>query len=167
MNESLRNIWTILKRELNGYFASPVAYVFIVIFLLLNGFFTFMLGGFFELGEASLSRPFFNWHPWLYLFLVPAAGMRLWAEERRVGTLELLLTMPVTAAQAIIGKFLACWAFLALALALTFPVVGSVYYLGHPRWWRHLRWICGQPAVGWVLSGRHGGNLGHHPKPSH
>jgi len=132
MNESLRNIWTILKRELTGYFASPVAYVFIVIFLLLNGFFTFMLGGFFELGEASLSRPFFNWHPWLYLFLVPAAGMRLWAEERRVGTLELLLTMPVTASQAIIGKFLACWAFLALALALTFPVVGSVYYLGHP-----------------------------------
>jgi len=131
MNESLRNIWTILKRELTGYFASPVAYVFIVIFLLLNGFFTFMLGGFFELGEASLSRPFFNWHPWLYLFLVPAAGMRLWAEERRVGTLELLLTMPVTASQAIIGKFLACWAFLALALALTFPVVGSVYYLGH------------------------------------
>jgi len=93
MNESLRNIWTILKRELTGYFASPVAYVFIVIFLLLNGFFTFMLGGFFELGEASLSRPFFNWHPWLYLFLVPAAGMRLWAEERRVGTLELLLTI--------------------------------------------------------------------------
>jgi ABC-2 type transport system permease protein len=132
MNESLRNIWTILKRELTGYFASPVAYVFIVIFLLLNGFFTFMLGGFFELGEASLSRPFFNWHPWLYLFLVPAAGMRLWAEERRVGTLELLLTMPITAAQAIIGKFLACWAFLALALALTFPVVGTVYYLGHP-----------------------------------
>ena len=91
-----------------------------------------MLGGFFEQGEASLSRPFFNWHPWLYLFLVPAAGMRLWAEERRVGTLELLLTMPITAWQAIVGKFLACWTFLALALALTFPVVISVFYLGHP-----------------------------------
>jgi ABC-2 type transport system permease protein len=132
MNDAFRHIWTIMKRELTGYFASPVAYVFIVIFLLLNGFFTFMLGGFFEGGEASLSRPFFNWHPWLYLFLVPAAGMRLWAEERRVGTLELLLTMPITAWQAIVGKFLACWAFLALALFLTFPVVISVGYLGDP-----------------------------------
>jgi ABC-2 type transport system permease protein len=132
MNESFRNIWTILKRELTGYFASPVAYVFIVIFLLLNGFFTFMLVGFFEAGEAALARPFFNWHPWLYLFLVPAAGMRLWAEERRVGTLELLLTMPVTAWQAIVGKFLASWAFLALALALTFPVAITVFYLGNP-----------------------------------
>ncbi len=132
MNEAMRNIWTITKRELTGYFASPVAYVFIVIFLLLNGFFTFMLGGFFEMGEASLSRSFFSWHPWIYLFLVPAAGMRLWAEERRVGTLELLLTLPITAWQAILGKFAASWIFLALALALTFPVVVSVAYLGSP-----------------------------------
>jgi ABC-2 type transport system permease protein len=132
MNESLRNVWTIAKRELTGYFASPVAYVFIVIFLLLNGFFTFMLGGFFEAGEASLARPFFNWHPWLYLFLVPAAGMRLWADERRVGTLELLLTLPITPWQAILGKFLACWLFLALALFLTFPIVLTVAYLGSP-----------------------------------
>lgn len=131
MNESWRNIWTIAKRELGGYFNSPVAYVFIVIFLLLNGFFTFMLGGFFERGEANLNA-FFLWHPWLYLFLVPAAGMRLWSEERRVGTLELLLTMPITAWQAIIGKFAACWFFLALALFLTFPVVATVSYLGHP-----------------------------------
>ena len=128
---SWTNIKTIAKRELGGYFASPVAYVFIVIFLLLCGFFTFMLGGFFERREASLVS-FFLWHPWLYLFLVPAVGMRLWSEERRLGTMELLLTMPVTGWQAIVGKFLASWLFLALALVLTFPVVISVNYLGSP-----------------------------------
>src|SRR5438105_3608255 len=126
------NIKTITKRELGAYFSSPLAYVFIVIFLLLCGFFTFMVGGFFERGEASLVRPFFDWHPWFYLFLVPAVGMRLWAEERRVGTLELLLTMPITAWQAIVGKFLASWLFLGLALALTFPVWITVNYLGSP-----------------------------------
>lgn len=125
------NIKAIAKRELSGYFASPVAYVFIVFYLLLNGFFTFMLGRLFERGEASLYW-FFQWHPWLYLFLVPAVGMRLWAEERRLGTMELLLTMPVTSWQAIVGKFLASWAFLALALALTFPVVITVALLGDP-----------------------------------
>ena len=127
----MRNILTIAKRELRGYFSSPVAFVFIVIFLLLAGFFTFMLGGLFERGEASL-QPFFVWHPWLYLFLVPAVGMRMWSEERRMGTIELLLTMPVTPWQAIVGKFLASWAVVALALALTFPVVITVNYLGHP-----------------------------------
>ena len=132
LSDSFRNIRTIAKRELTGYFNSPVAYVFIVIFLLMNGFFTFMLGGFFEIGEASLARPFFSWHPWLYLFLVPAAGMRLWSEERRVGTLELLLTMPVAAWEAIVGKFVACWAFLGLALVLTFPVAATAMYLGSP-----------------------------------
>ena len=116
----MKIIWTIAKRELCGYFTSPVAYVFLVIFLLLTGFFTFTAGNFFERGEASLAA-FFGWHPWLYLVLVPAVGMRLWAEERRSGTLELLLTMPVTTWQAILGKFLASWVFLALALALTFP----------------------------------------------
>lgn len=126
------NIRTITKRELGAYFSAPLAYVFIVIFLLLCGFFTFMVGGFFERGEASLVRPFFDWHPWFYLFLVPAVGMRLWAEERRVGTIELLLTMPITAWQAILGKFLASWLFLGLALALTFPVVITVNYLGSP-----------------------------------
>jgi ABC-2 type transport system permease protein len=131
---SWRHIWTIAKRELSGYFASPVAYVFIVIFLLLNGFFTFMLGGFFEVGEASLSYSFFRWHPWLYLFLVPAAGMRLWAEERRQGTMELLLTMPITAWQAIVGKFLASWLFLIISLLLTFPIMITVAYLGAPDW---------------------------------
>lgn len=131
MNSAFANVWAIAKRELSSYFASPVAYVFIVIFLLMTGFFTFMAGGFFQRGEASLMS-FFLWHPWLYLFLVPAAGMRLWSEERRLGTLELLLTMPVTAAQAIIGKFLASWLFLALALALTFPVWLTVNFLGSP-----------------------------------
>src|SRR5467141_1908647 len=128
---SWSNIRTITKREITSYFTSPVAYVFIVIFLLLTGFFTFMLGGFFERREASLVS-FFLWHPWLYLFLVPAVGMRLWSEERRLGTMELLLTMPITSWQAIVGKFLASWLFLALALFLTFPLVMTVNYLGSP-----------------------------------
>ncbi len=122
---------TIAKRELAGYFESPVAYVFLVVFLLLAGFFTFSLGGFFELGEASLNA-FFNWVPWLFLFLVPAVGMRLWSEERRQGTLELLLTFPVATWQAIIGKFVASWLFLAIALALTFPLIITVNWLGDP-----------------------------------
>src|SRR5246500_953703 len=125
----MRTIWTIAKRELGTYFSSPVAYVFIVIFLLLAGFFTFMIGHFFEIGQANL-RSFFTWHPWLYLFLVPAAGMRLWSEERRSGTMELLLTMPITPWQAIVGKFLASWLFLAISLVLTFPIAITVNYLG-------------------------------------
>ncbi|MDF3010441.1 MAG: gliding motility-associated transporter permease protein GldF [Burkholderiales bacterium] len=124
-------IWTIMKRELGSYFSSPVAYVFLVIFLLLTGFFTFTAGNFFERGEASLAA-FFGWHPWVYLVLVPAVGMRLWAEERRSGTLELLLTMPVAPWQAIVAKFLASWVFLAVALALTFPAVITVNVLGDP-----------------------------------
>jgi len=129
--DALRHIWTIAKREVVGFFASPVAYVFIVIFLLLSGFFTFMVSGFFDRGQANLLI-FFAWHPWLYLFLVPAVGMRMWSEERRLGTIELLLTMPITPWQAIVGKFLASWLVLALALALTFPIVLTVNYLGHP-----------------------------------
>jgi ABC-2 type transport system permease protein len=124
-------IRTIAKRELSGYFSSPVAFVFIVIFLLLAGFFTFMVAEFFERGEANLTG-FFAWHPWLYLFLVPAVGMRMWSEERRLGTIELLLTMPVTTWQAIVGKFIASWAVVGLALVLTFPVVITVNYLGTP-----------------------------------
>ena len=108
-----------------------MAYVVIVIWLLLVGFFTFSLGGFFEIGQASLAQPFFFWHPWLYLFLVPAVGMRLWSEERRLHTMELLLTMPISSWQAIVGKFLASWLFLVIALALTFPVVMTVTYLGN------------------------------------
>jgi ABC-2 type transport system permease protein len=124
-------ILTIAKRELTSYFTSPVAYVFLVIFLLLTGFFTFTAGNFFERGEASLAA-FFGWHPWVFLVLVPAVGMRLWAEERRSGTLELLLTMPITTWQAIVAKFLASWIFLAVALALTFPAVITVNVLGAP-----------------------------------
>ena len=127
----MNNILTIAKREVRGYFSSPVAFVFVVIFLLLAGFFSFMVGGLFERGEATL-QAFFAWHPWLYLFLVPAVGMRMWSEERRLGTIELLLTMPITPAQAIVGKFLASWVVVALALALTFPIWITVNYLGHP-----------------------------------
>ena len=125
------NIWTIAKRELSGTVSSPVAYVFVVIFLLLSSFFTFMIGGFFERGQASLIS-FFGWHPWLYLFLVPAVGMRMWAEERRSGTIELLFTLPITTWQAIAGKFLAYLVIIAVALLLTFPVWITVNYLGAP-----------------------------------
>jgi ABC-2 type transport system permease protein len=127
----MKSIWIIGKREIAAYFTSPVAYVFLVIFLLLTGFFTFTAGNFFERGEASLAA-FFGWHPWVYLVLVPAVGMRLWAEERRAGTLELLLTMPITPWQAIVAKFLASWAFLGVALALTFPAVITANVLGDP-----------------------------------
>jgi len=131
MKGAWSNVWTIAKRELVGYFDSPVAYVFIVIYLLLAGFFTFTFGAFFDRGEASLSA-FFMWMPWLLLFLVPALGMRLWSEERRSGTIELLLTFPVTPWQAILGKFLASWLFIAIAMALTFPVWITVNWLGDP-----------------------------------
>ena len=127
----MSNIRTVFKRELASYFATPVAYVFIVIFLLLAGAFTFYLGNFYERGQADL-LPFFNFHPWLYLFLVPAVGMRLWSEERKSGTIELLLTLPVTMWQAVVGKFLAAWAFAGIALALTFPIWITVNYLGDP-----------------------------------
>ena len=127
----MKNTWIIAKRELASYFNSPVAYVFIVIFLLLAGFFTFMMGGFFRFKEATLTS-FFVWHPWLYMLLVPAVGMRLWSEERRMGTLELLFTMPVNTAAAIAGKFLAGWLFLGFALLLTIPMPITVCYLGEP-----------------------------------
>src|SRR5437016_14069908 len=129
--KSVKIIWALIKRELVAYFTSPVAYVFLVIFLLLTGFFPFTAGNFFERGEASLAS-FFGWHPWVYLVLVPAVGMRVWAEERRSGTMELLLTMPVATWQAIVAKFLASWIFLAVALALTFPAVIPVNVLGAP-----------------------------------
>ena len=124
-------IKALFRRELKSYFATPVAYVFIVIFLILMGTFTFYLGSFYERGQADL-RPFFNFHPWLYLFLVPAIAMRLWAEERKTGTIELLMTLPVTPMQAVLGKFLAAWAFAGIALALTFPIWITVAYLGDP-----------------------------------
>jgi len=124
-------ILTVMRRELAGYFATPVAYVFIVIFLVMCGVFTFYLGNFYDRGVADLN-PFFQFHPWLYLFLVPAISMRLWAEERKSGTVELLLTLPITLAQAVIGKFLAAWLFIGIALALTFPIWITVNYLGDP-----------------------------------
>jgi len=129
----MKKVIGIMKRELAGYFATPVAYVFIVIFLILAGLFTFSgdLGDFYQRGQADL-RPFFAFHPWLYLFLIPAVSMRLWAEERRLGTIELLMTLPVTTAQAVLGKFLAAWVFSGIALLLTFPVWITVNYLGDP-----------------------------------
>ncbi len=129
--ESFTHIRAILKREFFGYFGSPVAYVFIVIFLMLIGFFTFYISNYFEMGQADL-RPFFQWHPWVFLFLIPAVAMRLWAEERRMGTIELILTFPVTVWEVIMGKFLAAWAFIGIALFLTFPMVITVAYLGNP-----------------------------------
>jgi len=121
----------ILKRELAAYFATPVAYIFIIIFLMLSGVFTFYLGRFFEQGQADLSS-FFNFIPWLYLVLVPAVAMRLWSEERRSGTIELLMTLPLSTGQIVIGKFLAAWLFVGLALLLTFPLWLTVNYLGDP-----------------------------------
>ncbi len=125
------NVGVIARRELAGYFSTPVAYVFIVIFLALAGALTFYLGGFFERGQASLES-FFMFHPWLYLFLIPAVAMRLWAEERKSGTVELLMTMPVTTTATVIGKFLAAWAFVTVAILLTFPMWITVNVLGDP-----------------------------------
>ncbi|MEE4358832.1 MAG: ABC transporter permease subunit [Desulfococcaceae bacterium] len=127
----INNVRAVFKREIFGYFGSPVAYVFIAIFLLLIGFFTFYISRFFEAGQADL-RAFFEWHPWIYMFLIPAVAMRLWAEERRMGTIELILTFPVTVTEVILGKFLAAWAFIAVALFLTFPMFFTVIYLGDP-----------------------------------
>lgn len=121
----------VLRRELSGYFATPVAYVFIVVFLFTAGIFTFYLGQFFERGQADL-KAFFLFHPWLYLFFLPALAMRLWAEERKSGTVELLLTLPIPLWAAVLGKFLAAWAFTAIALALTFPIWITVNLLGDP-----------------------------------
>ncbi|KFN49729.1 ABC transporter permease subunit [Arenimonas composti] len=121
----------VFRREFLSYFATPLAAVFLVIFLVLAGVCTFQLGGFYEAGQADL-QAFFRYHPWLYLLLAPAIAMRLWAEERKSGTLELLLTLPLAPWQAVLGKFLAAWAFLGLALALTFPMWITVAWLGDP-----------------------------------
>jgi ABC-2 type transport system permease protein len=127
----MRNAWIIAKRELGAYFGTPLAYVFIVVFLAMTGTFAFYVGNFFERGQADL-QPFFAYHVWLYLLLVPAVAMRLWAEERKTGTIELLMTLPVTTFEAILGKFLAAWAFIGVALALTFPMWITVNILGNP-----------------------------------
>src|ERR1700751_6233685 len=127
----MRNILTIFRRELASYFATPLAYVFIVIFLVMAGVLTFFLGNFFERGQADL-QSFFAFHPWLYLVLIPALSMRLWAGERRSGTIELFLTLPIRLSEAVIGKFLAAWCFAGIALLLTFPFWITVNYLGSP-----------------------------------
>jgi ABC-2 type transport system permease protein len=127
----MRNVGIIMRRELASYFATPLAYVFILIFLVLANAFTFSLGGFYERGQADLQF-FFYWHPWLYLFLIPAISMRLWAEERKSGSIELLMTQPVTLWEAVLGKYFAAWLFAGLALALTFPIWITVNYLGKP-----------------------------------
>jgi ABC-2 type transport system permease protein len=127
----MRNVGIIMRRELASYFATPIAYVFIIIFLILSSYFTFYIGGFYERGQADLA-PFFNFHPWLYLFLIPAISMKLWAEERHSGSIELLMTQPITLWEAVLGKFLATWIFTSIALALTFPLWITVNYLGRP-----------------------------------
>lgn len=127
----LKNLIILTKSEIKGYLVSPAAFVFVIIFLLLSGFFTFMVSNFFSAGEASL-RTFFFWHPLLYLVLVPAIGMHLWADERRLGTVELLFTMPVTISEAIISKYLAAWLVIGISLGMTFPMIITVYRLGSP-----------------------------------
>jgi len=127
----MSHIAVIVRRELASYFATPLAYVFIVIFLVLAGALAFFVGNFFDRGQADL-QPFFTFHPWLYLVLIPALAMRLWAEERKSGTIELLLTLPISMTEAVVGKFLASWAFAGIALILTVPFWITVNYLGHP-----------------------------------
>ena len=127
----MRRSFAICKRELRAYFSTPLAYVFIVVFVAMNGATAFYFGSFFDRGQADL-QPLFGFQPWLYLFLIPAIAMRLWAEERKTGTIELLMTLPVSTAQAVIGKFLAAWVFATIALALTFPLWITVNYLGDP-----------------------------------
>lgn len=127
----MENFAAIFKREFRSYFATPIALIFLIVFLMLCGAFTFKLGGFYAQGQADL-RPFFAWHPWLFLFIVPAVSMRLWAEERKAGTIELLLTLPVGLCEAMLAKFCAAWCFVGLSLVLTFPMVLTVMYLGNP-----------------------------------
>lgn len=127
----MRGTFTVFKRELGGYFATPVAYVFLIIFLMLASVFTWQVGQYYEAGQADL-RAFFQFHPWLYLALIPALSMRLWAEERRSGTIELLMTLPISTASAVVGKFLAAWVFTGVALALTATNWWSVNFLGDP-----------------------------------
>ena len=127
----MQGVRIVLKREFGSYFATPIAYVFILIFLILSGVFTFYIGNFYEREQADLT-PFFSFHPWLYLFLVPAVSMRLWSEERKSGSIELLMTLPLTRLDVIVGKFLAAWLFTGIALLLTFPLWITVNYLGSP-----------------------------------
>lgn len=125
------NIWVLFYRELKNYFITPIAYVFIAIFLLMNGIFTFYVGSFFQRGIADLV-PFFSAHPWVYMIFIPAITMRLWAEEKKQGTIELLFTLPITSIQAVVAKLLAAWCFIVISLFFTFPLIIAVNYLGSP-----------------------------------
>ena len=127
----MRNLLIVFRREFSAYFSTPLAYIFIVIFLALSGAMTFYFGSFFERGQADLA-PFFAYHPWLYLLLIPAVAMRLWADERKTGTIELLMTLPLSTIEVVLGKYLAAWAFIGVALVLTFPIWLTVNYLGSP-----------------------------------
>lgn len=132
MNDFLfSKLGTVLKRELQGYFSTAIAYVFVLIFLMLSGVFTFYFGAFYERQQADLS-PFFAFHPYLYLFLIPAISMRIWSEERKSGSIELLMTLPISRMDMVVGKFLAAWLFAGVALVLTFPLWFTVNYLGDP-----------------------------------
>ncbi|MDY0132456.1 MAG: ABC transporter permease subunit [Desulforegulaceae bacterium] len=131
MNRSINSVKAILKRELSSYFHSPTAYVVLVVFLILQGFFTFYVGGFYESGQAELSL-FFTWHPWIFLFLAPAITMRLFSDEKRTGTIELLMTLPVTPLEIVIAKFFSAWIFISIGIILTFPIVITSAYLGNP-----------------------------------
>ncbi len=144
----LQRILTVSRRELAGYFTTPVAYVFIIIFLVMAGVLTFFVGNFFERGQADL-QPFFTFHPWLYLVLVPALSMRLWAEEHRSGSIELLLTLPIRLWEAALGKFLAAWVVAGVALALTFPFWITVNFLGDPD----NGVILASYAASWLMAG--------------
>lgn len=144
----MSHLAVIFRREFVSYFVTPVAYVFILVFLVLSSAFTFYLGQFYERGQADL-QPFFNFHPWLYLFLVPAVSMRLWSEERKSGSIELLLTLPITLWEAILGKFLAAWAFAGLALIGTFPIWMTVAFLGEPDHGA----IMGSYVGSWLMAG--------------
>ncbi|HAW33449.1 MAG TPA: ABC transporter permease [Alphaproteobacteria bacterium] len=127
----MKPVFVLAKREFAGYFTTPVAWIFLMIFVALAGMLTFYAGGFFTRGQADL-QSFFVFHPWLYVFLIPAVSMRMWAEERRSGTIELLMTLPVSTADLVLGKFLAAWAFVGAALFLTVPMWLTVNYLGNP-----------------------------------
>ena len=129
----MSQITPVFKREFLGYFRSPVAYVFLIVFLMASVGLAFFVGQFFRANQASMES-YFVFHPWLFLFLIPAAGMRLWSEEKRTGTIELLFTLPLTTLEAVLGKFLAAWAFLTLAILLSFPMAITAGYLGDPDW---------------------------------
>ena len=162
----MSNVWIICKRELSGYFGTPIAYVFLAIFVFLGGIFAFYIGNFFEGGQADL-QSFFQFHPWFYLFLIPALAMRLWAEERRAGTIELLFTLPVTMIQAVLGKFLAAWVFTALATGAHVSALDHRQLPRRPRQRRRARELPRQPAHGRSVSCHRLVHLRPDPQPGH